>query len=168
MSRLANCLFSLPLLLALLVGGVEATSQDDINAYLTAHNTVRAQRGAANLGWNQTLADAAQTWVNRCAFQHSGGSLGPYGENLAAGTGSEYGIAAAVKSWTDEAPQYNAQDPVPSHFTQVVWKNTVQVGCAVQDCSGIFPPQYGNAKYYSCEYFPAGNVIGQFPQNVQA
>ena len=84
--------------------------------------------------------------------------------------------------------QYNSQNPQPSHFTQVVWKATKQLGCAVQTCAGIFPPQYGvslsvfantdgeragwvaecasslqNAKYYACEYFPAGNVIGQFP-----
>ena len=74
-------LFSLPLslVLALALGGVHATSQADINAYLSAHNTVRAQHGAAALTWDQTLADKAQTWVNKCHFQHSGGSLGPYG-----------------------------------------------------------------------------------------
>ena len=38
---------------------------------------------------------------------------------------------------------YNAQDPQPSHFTQVVWKSTTQVGCAVKDCPGIFPASYG-------------------------
>jgi hypothetical protein len=38
---------------------------------------------------------------------------------------------------------YNAQDPQPSHFTQVVWKATTQVGCAVKDCTGIFPASYG-------------------------
>ncbi|KAM5541308.1 hypothetical protein V8D89_004862 [Ganoderma adspersum] len=172
MLRLATSLFSLPaVLLALLAAGpgaVEAaTSAADVAAYLAAHNTVRAQHGAANLVWNETLAGAAQSWVNKCKFQHSGGSLGPYGENLAAGTGDAYGIPSAVKSWTDESSQYNSQSPQPSHFTQVVWKNSKQLGCAVQSCAGIFPPQYGNAKYYACEYFPAGNVIGQFPQNVQ-
>ncbi|PIL27964.1 transporter [Ganoderma sinense ZZ0214-1] len=166
MPRLAT----LPLvLLALLAGcGVAAdTSPQDVAAYLTAHNTARAEHGAKGLGWNETLANAALWWVSKCKFQHSGGSLGPYGENLAAGTGGSYDIAAAVKSWTDEASQYNAQNPAPSHFTQVVWKNSAQVGCAEKDCPGIFPADYGMAKYHACEYFPAGNVIGQFPENVQ-
>ncbi|KAM5541316.1 hypothetical protein V8D89_004870 [Ganoderma adspersum] len=166
MNRLAYFFLALPLALALLAG-VEATSKADVSAYLTAHNSVRKQHGAADLKWNNTLAAAAQTWVNKCVFKHSGGSLGPYGENLAAGTGS-YPIASGVKGWTDEVSEYSSQNPQPSHFTQVVWKNTKQVGCAVADCTTIFPAKYGVAHFYACEYYPAGNVIGQFPQNVQA
>ncbi|KIJ45131.1 hypothetical protein M422DRAFT_29984 [Sphaerobolus stellatus SS14] len=145
-----------------------STSQSDINAYLSAHNTVRAQHGAAALTWSQDLANKAQQWANGCVFKHSGGSLGPFGENLAAGTGSGYGIPQAIKSWTDEVSQYNSNNPQPSHFTQVVWKATTQVGCALQDCDGIFAASFGKAHFYVCEYSPQGNVIGQFPQNVQA
>lgn len=58
------------------------TSAADISAYLSDHNTVRAEHGANALVWNNTLADAAQTWANKCIWQHSGGTLGPYGENL--------------------------------------------------------------------------------------
>jgi len=140
------------------------TSQSDIDQYLSAHNTFRAQHGADPLTWNDTLASYAQNWVDACNFVHSGG---PYGENLAAGTG-DFGIAAAIKLWTDESSQYDANDPQPSHFTQVVWKSTTQVGCAVNGCNGIFDPSYGIAQYYTCEYSPPGNYIGEFAQNVQA
>jgi hypothetical protein len=81
-----------------------------------------------------------------------------------------------------ETGEYNANNPQPSHFTQVVWKGSQQLGCAVQQCNGIFPSQYGvrrnalsreknhsdlllrfkQANYYVCEYFPQGNVLGQF------
>lgn len=81
--------------------GSEGTSSSDISAYLSAHNTVRAQHGASPLTWSDSLAAAAKTWTEKCVFQHSGGSLGPYGENLAAGSG-DYSIANAVKAWTDE------------------------------------------------------------------
>jgi uncharacterized protein YkwD len=72
----------------------------DEKAYLTAHNTVRAQHNAAALVWNQTLSNAAASWAGKCVFQHSGGALGPYGENLAAGTNET--PAQAVASWTSE------------------------------------------------------------------
>ena len=78
------------------------TSQSDIDTYLSAHNTVREAHGAADLVWSDTLANAAQSWANGCVFKHSGGSLGPYGENLAAGTGN-FAITDAVTSWTNEA-----------------------------------------------------------------
>ncbi|KAI0724475.1 CAP domain-containing protein [Cerioporus squamosus] len=145
-----------------------ATSQSDIDAYLQAHNSVRAQHGASPLSWSDDLAASAQSWANNCVFQHSGGKLGPFGENLAAGTGGSYGIGPAVKSWTDEVSDYDPSNPQASHFTQVVWKGSTQVGCAVQSCSGIFDASFGAAKYFVCEYFPQGNIIGAFDQNVQA
>ncbi|KAF5313070.1 hypothetical protein D9619_003028 [Psilocybe cf. subviscida] len=148
-------------------GGSSGTSQADIQAYLAGHNTIRAQHGASALTWNDNLASKAQEWANKCVFQHSGGQLGPFGENLAAGTGSSYGIAAAIKSWTDEVSEYNPSNPVASHFTQVVWKGTSEVGCAVASCNGIFDPKFGPAKFFVCEYSKQGNIIGQFPQNVQ-
>lgn len=139
----------------------------DIQTFLNAHNTFRAKHGAAPLVWDNLLASKAQQWAAGCKFQHSGGKLGPYGENLAAGTGSAYDIRAAIKSWTDEVSSYNPNNPVPSHFTQVVWKSTKKVGCGVQMCKGIFDPKFGLAKYVVCEYSPPGNVIGHFKENVQ-
>lgn len=81
---------------------IPRTSQSDIDTYLSTHNTVREAHGAVDLVWNNTLATAAQSWANGCVFEHSGGSLGPYGENLAAGTG-DYTITNAVTDWTNEA-----------------------------------------------------------------
>ena len=95
-------------------------SDSDVDTYLSTQNSVRAQYGASALTWNNTLAAAAQQWSNGCVFQHSGGSLGPFGgeyisyliyksrikmllENLAAGTGSGYTITSAITSWTNEA-----------------------------------------------------------------
>ncbi|KAF6766375.1 PR-1-like protein [Ephemerocybe angulata] len=150
---------------ATMLGASAAPTPSDIQSYLDGHNVIRRTHGAVDLVWDQTLSDAAQRWVNNCRFEHSGGSVGPYGENLAAGSGS-FGIRAAIKLWTDEASQYNPSNPVPSHFTQVVWKSTNKVGCAVQTCTGIFPNNVV-AQFYACEYSPPGNVIGQFPQNVQ-
>ncbi|KAJ7794826.1 PR-1-like protein, partial [Mycena leptocephala] len=137
----------------------------EFQAYLAAQNSVWAQHGV---------------WADGCVFQHSAGTLGPflrYGscnplvvsgfifppENLAAGTG-DFTIQDAINAWTSEASQYDPNNPQPSHYTQVVWKGTKQVGCAEATC---FPASFGPAQYYVCGYFPAGNVIGQFGANVQ-
>ncbi|KIK71203.1 hypothetical protein GYMLUDRAFT_320972 [Collybiopsis luxurians FD-317 M1] len=143
-------------------------SDSDVQAYLSAHNSLRAQHGASALTWSNDAAAKAQQWANGCVFQHSGGSLGPFGENLAAGTGDGYGIPQAIASWANEASQYDPSNPQASHFTQMVWKATTQVGCALAQCNGIFDPSFGLAHYYVCEYSPQGNVIGEFAQNVQA
>ncbi|KAI0004287.1 CAP domain-containing protein [Russula compacta] len=142
-------------------------STADIQALLAAHNSVRAQHGAAALTWSQSLSSSAQEWANGCKFEHSGGPYGGHcAENLAAGTG-KYTSTSAVEDWVSEASQYDPSNPVPSHFTQVVWKATTSVGCGIQQCSGIFPAEYGLATYIVCQYLPAGNVIGEFAQNVQ-
>ncbi|KAF7319923.1 SCP domain-containing protein [Mycena kentingensis (nom. inval.)] len=141
-------------------------SDADVQAYLKGHNTIRAQHGAKALVWSNAAAEKAQEWADKCLNVHSGGALGPLGENLAAGTGS-FSIAQAVKAWTDESSEYDPRNPQFSHFTQVVWKATTQVGCAVQTCDGIFSG-FGAAQYYVCEYSVQGNVAGQFDENVQA
>jgi len=136
--------------------------------FLSLHNQIRSQHGAVALTWSDTLANAGKGWADKCVFEHSGGQLGAFGENLAAGTGSSYDVTAAMKSWTDEISQYDAGNPVPSHYTQVVWKGTTQVGCGLAPaCAGIFDSSFGPAKYFVCEYQPQGNIIGQFAENVQ-
>lgn len=140
-----------------------ATSAEDVAAYLKGHNDERALHGAAALAWSDDAAAKAQQWANNCQFEHSGGSLGPFGENLAAGTGA-FTIEQAIALWNAEEPDYDPSNPQFSHWTQVVWKSTTQVGCAVQTCNGIFTEP---ASFYVCEYSPPGNVIGEFPQNVQ-
>ncbi|KAK7441982.1 hypothetical protein VKT23_016260 [Stygiomarasmius scandens] len=141
-------------------------TEDEKTQYLQIHNDLRTQHGADPLSWNDTLADAAQTWANNCVWEHSGGEVGPYGENLAAGYGGGYDIAKALDSWSSEASEYDPSNPQYSHFTQMVWKGTHQLGCAVQTCSRFLDGH--DALFYVCEYFPAGNVIGQFDENVEA
>lgn len=65
-------------------------------------------------------------------------------ENLAAGTG-DFSVTDGIKLWTDEAKDYNPSAPQYSHFTQVVWKATKQVGCFMATCppGSIFDSQYG-------------------------
>jgi hypothetical protein len=61
-------------------------------------------------------------------------------ENLAAGSGGAT-IAQLFKLWTNESTSYDPSNPIPSHFTQVVWKGTTQLGCAIVNCPAgtVFP-----------------------------
>ncbi|KAF5357372.1 hypothetical protein D9758_005861 [Tetrapyrgos nigripes] len=162
------CTVLLSLSFALSAHGAALTTRNASPAeqarYLQLHNTLRAQYKAPNLIWNDTLATYAQNYVNKCTWAHSGG---PYGENLAAGYGNGYNINAAFQSWANENStyNYNTNNPTPSHFTQVVWASTQQLGCAAATCNlAIFNGALD--LYIVCEYYPAGNVIGYFGSNV--
>jgi hypothetical protein len=51
-----------------------------------------------------------------------------------------------------------------STFTQLVWKNSTQIGCGRTNCGG----QNGVKGWLVvCEFFPKGNVIGEVEANVQ-
>lgn len=140
-----------------------SASSSDIDAWLTAHNTVRQQHGANNLTWSADVASTAQAYADQCNFEHSGTS---YGENLAEASGDP-DIASAVQLWADEASEYDTSNPTYSHFTQMVWKSTTELGCGYAKCSNIYA-DYGGGVLYVCNYNPAGNVVGEFADNVQA
>ncbi|KAG9218826.1 hypothetical protein CCMSSC00406_0001060 [Pleurotus cornucopiae] len=136
--------------------------------WLATHNAVREEHGAQPLSWSPFLAAKAQEWANQCEFRNTQGVLSstPYGENIVAGTGA-FPIYAAVGQFTKDASSYNPQFPNYSHFTQVVWKSTTELGCATAQCDGIFDARLGKATLHVCLYNPAGNVVGEAPENVQ-
>lgn len=140
----------------------------DIPAFLAGHNTVRAAHNAPPLTWSGDLALKAAIWANMCQFKHSDGLLSnePYGENIVAATG-DFSIPAAMSTFVQDAAEYNPANPTYTHFTQVVWKSTTQLGCAVSKCDAIFDRSFGQATLYVCLYNPAGNVVGDAPANVQ-
>ncbi|KAJ6466678.1 CAP domain-containing protein [Mycena vitilis] len=140
----------------------------EVKSYLAAHNTVRALHDAPPLVWNDTLADAASSWADTCQVKHSDGTLldSPYGENIVAATG-HFPISTALALFVSDESDYDPSNPTYNHFTQVVWKSTTQLGCAVAHCSDVFDKSLGQASYYVCLYDPAGNVMGDAPANVQ-
>jgi hypothetical protein len=107
-----------------------------------------------------------------------------YGENLAVAGGSRPPMTTAqfaVDGWAGEvacwtygtfsAPGYGGTekcDPACyqklnsdgcGHYTQVVWRNSTQLGCGVSSCTS------GGVTYdiWICNYAPPGNVVGQKP-----
>jgi uncharacterized protein YkwD len=130
-----------------------------------AHNAHRARHCAGPLAWSPKLAQAAQSWADAlkaqgCKFGHK--PRNPYGENLAAGTSGTLDGQAVADMWYDEVKLYKFPNGGFSmqtgHFTQVVWRQTTQIGCGVATCNGM--------DIYVCEYDPAGNVDTMYRQNV--
>ncbi|KAK7403055.1 hypothetical protein QQX98_011166 [Neonectria punicea] len=130
------------------------------SAILNSTNFYRDEHNASALAWNETLEDFAADYLddNGCDFEHSGG---PYGENLAMGYPN---ATASVEAWGDERDEYSFKKAKFSeetgHFTQLVWKDTTDVGCGRRLCGE-------SGWYLVCEYWPRGNVVGAFKDQVQ-
>ncbi|KAK6945916.1 CAP domain [Dillenia turbinata] len=127
--------------------------------YLNTHNAARAEVGVGPLTWDNTVAAYAQNYANQragdCAMQHSGG---PYGENLAAGSGDFTGVKG-VQLWVNEKSNYdyNSNSCVGGqclHYTQVVWRNSSRLGCARVQCSNSW-------WFVTCNYDPPAFALIQ-------
>jgi len=121
---------------------------------LDMHNSLRSKHNVGALSWSVGLQHSAQRWADGCIFEHSHSDVG---ENL----GLNYpNFPEVVQSWYNEIGQYNYQSggfsAATGHATQLLWKGTTQLGCGYQTSCGL----------YVCQYSPAGNVIGQFRDNV--
>lgn len=70
---------------------------------------------------------------------------------------------ATMKAWSDDEEglfdyQNGGFSQATGHFTQIAWRETTLVGCAVQQCT--------RGLYFVCEYSAPGNVRGGYRQNV--
>ncbi|OPX95518.1 MAG: Cysteine-rich secretory protein family protein [Syntrophorhabdus sp. PtaB.Bin006] len=142
---------------------------EEIHTLLALHNRVREDVGVGPLGWSKNLAVYAQQWADHlaatsCRMEHrprSGKWGQQHGENLLIGTVGYHGVADAVEAWENEKTYYHGQALNASnwhasgHYTQVVWRNTKEIGCAKAECGGRV--------IVVCNYDPPGNVMGQRP-----
>jgi len=157
------------------------SQKERFNGVLEAHNSVRAKHGLQPLKWSGKLAAYSQQWANHlgasgsCKMVHRPGTP-PYGENLfwasplswTSGETSvqDVSIKEIVKVWTDEEKWYdyasNSCEPGKQcgHYTQIVWQNTSEVGCAMKVCAD-------KSQSWVCSYNPAGNYAGQRPYSIK-
>ncbi|MCX5742595.1 MAG: CAP domain-containing protein [Proteobacteria bacterium] len=136
------------------------------------HNQVRAAVDTATplpaLQWDPALAAYAAAYLAGCpdaqppvglvdhnpARQNVAGYT-YIGENIYASSGSAT-AKAAVDSWASEKADYdyatNGCTGTCGHYTQVVWRETTHVGCAIHACAGLMYPST-----ILCDYGPGGN-----------
>jgi hypothetical protein len=112
---------------------------------------------------------------------------GAYGQNIAAGVEAN-NVSAVITElfYNGEVGYYDnlyapdptdpdAKDPVMTnfhewgHFSQMVWVNTTEVGCATVDCSSQKLANTGGnvAPYFTvCNYKAQGNMGGAYAANI--
>jgi pathogenesis-related protein 1 len=131
---------------------------------LEAHNAARKRVSVDPLAWSDKLAELAQNWASALLMQ--GAPLihrpqNPKGENLFEIRGAVADPAYVVNAWVSEAFDYDyrlnacRRGGMCGHYTQVVWRETRRVGCAVARSS--------TREVWVCNYEPPGNVRGRRP-----
>jgi hypothetical protein len=136
---------------------------------LAGHNRARGDVGVAALTWSEPLAMSAKGYAETMArtgrFEHAPQSMGMdrQGENLWTGTRGAYRFDEMIGHWVAERKDF-INLPVPQssrtgrwedvgHYTQIVWRGTTEVGCAIASNA--------TDDYLVCRYAPPGNVFGQ-------
>lgn len=150
--------------------GVPAGAAGIKDAILAAHNAARADAGTPDLAWSDQLAADAAPWARELArrgtLEHSPaqGRAGE-GENLWMGTAGAYTLGQMVGGWTAEKASFRPGVfpdvatrggwQAVGHYTQMIWRDTTQVGCALATS--------GHWDVLVCRYAPAGNMVGEAP-----
>lgn len=118
--------------------------------------------------WDDTLAAEAQAYAEQCNFEHDRNRGPNTGENLSvnAPPGWQTGTDV-VEGWAEEAEDYDygsgTCSGVCGHYTQIVWRESVTIGCGVATCDGVSGFTSGLGELWVCRYRPAGNVGSRRP-----
>ncbi|QIK79095.1 SCP-like extracellular [Sphingomonas piscis] len=140
----------------------------DVNSrLLAAQNREREAAGVPPLQWSNDLALEAEAWADELSrsgeFRHADQTV--HGENLWAGSSGAFTPERMIEGWVREKAVYRpGRFPENSttgnfadvgHYTQLMWRRTRHVGCAVK--------QGRREDILVCRYAQAGNVVGEVP-----
>lgn len=139
--------------------GANGLTAAEITDIVAAHNKARAEMKLSPVIWDCKLADLAQEWASKGDFKHRQGI--PFGENMFVSSNPTEPISSVVARWMMEKPNWTnatatcAAGKICTHYTQVMWKKTVKIGCGIT--------RSGAVKWKTmvvCNYDPAGNTGG--------
>lgn len=173
-------------LVATVAFGITSVIADPVDpvAIVAAHNLWRTEVGVAPVRWSDALRERAEKWAahlrdhNSCKGKHSDSAENLYwaGPRRTANAQDSDGNwiwenslqavseADVVRKWGSEKQWYDHATNTCSapagescgHYTQVVWRNSLEVGCAKAICDDF-------SQVWVCNYAPAGNVQGEKP-----
>jgi len=124
--------------------------------------------GLQAMAWDAELAAAAADYAAELARTGRWGHSAPeqrqgQGENLWMGTRAAYTPEEMVDGWLTERRMFR-RGTFPNvsrsgswhdvgHYTQIIWRDTLRVGCAVRSSRSY--------DYLVCRYTGPGNVMGE-------
>ena len=165
-------------------GGGGDAEPANLAGITAAHNQVRAMVDTSGIAagplppmtWDADLAAHATAWAEMCVDEDAPSGLVDHsssgyrtnvagyqyvGENIYASGAAPGNGLAAVETWAEEKDNFtypNSCAGVCGHYTQVVWRTSVNLGCANVTCNGL---QYKGV--ILCMYGPGGNFGGGAP-----
>uniref|UniRef100_F7BG16 ShKT domain-containing protein n=1 Tax=Ornithorhynchus anatinus TaxID=9258 RepID=F7BG16_ORNAN len=132
------------------------------------HNTLRRlveppAKNMLKMEWNEEAAQNARYWAEKCEVQHSpqpGRQIKDHscGENLLFATYS-LSWSDAIQIWYNESKNFQygtgatKRGAMVSHYTQLVWSTSYQIGCGAANC----PKEKSFQVLFICQYCHAGN-----------
>ena len=151
----------------------------NLSGMTNAHNAVRMAVDTSGIAagplplmkWDPALATLATNWASQCmdtngdglvdhssqAYRTNAAGYSYVGENIFAAGGSAT-AQQAVNTWAAEKANFTYPSTCSGtcgHYTQIVWRTSINVGCALVTCSSL--------TYKSvilCNYGPGGNSGG--------
>ena len=147
--------------------GQDESEDIEMKGMLDSHNIYRSDLGINKLKWSDKLAKNSLLWAKvlkrKCSnnLKHSPKRYSKgYGENLALYYNTIAKASDVVDYWASEKECFDFKTKKCmnnnfdcGHYTQVIWRNTKEVGCAVVECDG--------KQIWVCQYNPPGNYVGE-------
>eukprot|EP00667_Euglena_gracilis_P021576 EG_transcript_23708 len=133
----------------------------DPEDWVDCHNAKRRIHGVPYVSWSEEVALSATKWARFGQCTHSPEDC-EFGESLYRSS-HRPSAQRVVDAWYSEIEHYDFDNPAPcpaaGHFTQLVWKDSVEIGCAMCRMDG-------GDWLVVCQYSPAGNWRNRFPSQV--
>ncbi|MFC6267111.1 CAP family protein [Frigoriflavimonas asaccharolytica] len=135
---------------------------------LEFHNNTRKDLGIPPLSWSSEISEYSQEWANYiakngCELTHRTPNTQNgknYGENIGWSSDPSYNLIDASKAWHSEIQFFKNETLNDNnwykagHYSQMVWRNTTQMGMGIAKCSN-------GSIIVVANYNPPGNYMGQ-------
>eukprot|EP00752_Nemacystus_decipiens_P013638 g12091.t1 len=142
----------------------------DMVDILELHNEARCIHNADPMTWDGAVeasaAVHAKRMSDRCSglFHSESEERNGFGENIywCGNSPGCYSAESAMNGFYNEEIQTDSVTGYGGHATQILWKSSKKLGCAVSSCTSGSRP----GDYLACQYDPPGNYMGRLEEEV--
>lgn len=140
----------------------------ELGKLLELHNAVRCMHGASPLTWSSSIAAFAKAYADKtpCGSMVHNQNRNGYGENISIcwGRTNCFDAARTMVGFYDEEVNNGPVTGWGGHATQILWKDSKEVGCGLASCETGGTPY----EFLVCNYDPPGNYNNNYEEEVEA